>query len=159
MAAKKAAPKVSPYIGWDKDADGVRAGTEKLADLCRRRWRAEIWGTWQVRPMRGKSLPSVHGTARALDIMIPDKDLKAEAVAFFTRPDVVETLGIQELHVYRCKESKYGKGWRIGRGWKIWTATDNGGTAGYPHLHIEIDYKLCDDAAAMDAAFRGLPRK
>jgi hypothetical protein len=158
MAAKKAAPKVNPYIGWDKDAEGKRAGTEKLMDLCKRRWRAEDWGTWQVRKMRGSNNPSVHGTARALDFMIADKDAKAEAIAFFTRPDVVEALGIQELHVYRCKESKWGKGWRIGRGWKVWTEKDNGGTAGYPHLHLELDYKLCDNAAAMDKAFRALPR-
>lgn len=108
--------------------------------------------------MRGSKNPSVHGTGRALDILIEDKDAKQQAIDWFTRPDVVAALGVQEVHVYRCKESKFGKGWRIGRGWKIWTAKDNGGTPGYPHLHIEIDHSLCDDAQGMETAFRSLPR-
>jgi hypothetical protein len=155
MAATK---KPNPYIGWDGDADGKRPGTERMMSLIQRRWNAENWGTWQVRKMRGSKHPSVHGTGRALDFMIPDNGHKAQAIAWFTRPDVVEALGVQELHVYRCKESKWGKGWRIGRGWKIWTATDNGGTPGYAHLHLEIDHKLCDDAKALEAAWRALPR-
>jgi hypothetical protein len=155
MAATK---KPNPYIGWDGDADGKRPGTERMMSLIQRRWNAQNWGTWQVRTMRGSKHPSVHGTGRALDFMIPDNALKAQAIAWFTRPDVVEALGVQELHVYRCKESKWGKGWRIGRGWKIWTATDNGGTPGYAHLHLEIDHKLCDDAKALEAAWRALPK-
>jgi len=156
MATSK---KPNPYIGWDGDADGKRDGTEKLVWLCQRRWGAKNWGTWQVRPMRGSKHPSVHGTGRALDILIEDKDLKAEAIAWFTRPDVVKTLGIQEVHVYRCKESAFGKGWRIGRGWRIWDAKNNGGTPGAPHLHIEIDHSLCDDGDGMVAAWKSLPRR
>jgi len=151
--------KPNPYIGWDGDADGKRDGTEKLVWLCQRRWGAKNWGTWVVRPMRGSKNPSVHGTGRAFDILIEDKDAKAEAVAWFTRPDVVKTLGIQEVHVYRCKESAFGKGWRIGRGWRIWDAKNNGGTPGYPHLHIEIDHSLCDDGDGMVAAWKALPRR
>jgi len=156
MATSK---KPNPYIGWDGDADGKRDGTEKLVWLCQRRWGAKNWGTWVVRPMRGSKNPSVHGTGRAFDIFIADKDAKAEAVAWFTRPDVVKTLGIQEVHVYRCKESAFGKGWRIGRGWRIWDAKNNGGTPGYPHLHIEIDHSLCDDGDGMVAAWKSLPRR
>ena len=109
--------------------------------------------------MKGRKTPSVHGTGRALDVMIPDKDHKAEAIAFFTRPDVVKALGVQAVHVYRCRESKWGKAWRIGRGWKLWTATDNGGSAGAAHLHIEIDHSLADDAKGMATAWRGLKRR
>lgn len=150
--------KKSPYIGWDGDHDGKRPGTERMMSLIQRRWNAENWGTWQVRNARGKSFPSVHGTGRALDFMIPDNTYKAQAIDWFTRPDVIAALGIQELHVYRCKESKWGMGWRIGRGWRIWTEKDNGGTPGYAHLHLEIDHSLCDDATALEAAWRALPR-
>jgi hypothetical protein len=154
MATKK----TNPYIGWDKDATGKREGTEKLLWLCQRRWKADNWGTWVVRPMRGSKNPSVHGTGRALDIFIADKDHKQEAVDWFTRPDVVATLGIQEVHVYRCKESRFGKGWRIGRGWRIWDAKNNGGTPGAAHIHLEIDNSLCDDGEAMVKAWKSLPR-
>jgi len=155
MATSK---KPNPYIGWDKDATGKRDGTEKLMWLCQRRWGAKNYGTWMVRPIKGTNAPSVHGTGRALDILIEDKDMKAQAVAWFTRPDVVKTLGIQAVHVYRCRESAFGKGWRVGRGWRIWTKTNNGGSRGANHLHIEIDHSLCDDGAGMLAAWKSLPR-
>ena len=157
MAAKKAAPKVeSPYIGWDKDSDGKRQGTERMVFLCGRRWNAKNLGTWQVRSMRGSNNPSVHGTGRAADILIEDKHLKHQAIDWFTRPDVVAALGIQELHVYNAGE--WGKGWRIGRGWKQWTKTDNGGSKGGKWLHIEIDNSLADNGPEMERVWRSLPK-
>jgi hypothetical protein len=91
-----------------------------------------------------------------MDILIKDKDLKAQAVAWFTRPDVVKALGIQEVHVYDAGE--WGKGWRIGRGWKQWTATDNGGSKNGKWLHIEIDNSLADNASEMERVWRSLPK-
>lgn len=158
MATKKAATgkTENPYIGWDKDSDGKREGVERFVSLCSRRWNAKNLGTWQVRKMRGSNNPSVHGTGRALDILIEDKDLKAQAVAWFTRPDVVAALGIQEVHVYNAGE--WGKGWRIGRGWKTWTKTDNGGSKGGKWLHIEVDNSLADSASDMERVWRSLPK-
>jgi len=157
MATKKATPKTeNPYIGWDKDADGKREGTERFVSLCARRWNAKNLGTWQVRSMRGSNLPSVHGTGRAMDILIEDKDAKAQAIAWFTRPDVVQALGIQEVHVYNAGE--WGKGWRIGRGWKTWTKTDNGGSKNGRWLHVEIDNSLADNATELERVWRSLPR-
>lgn len=158
MAAKKATAgkKQNPYIGWDKNSDGKREGMERFVSLCSRRWNAKNLGTWVVRPMRGSSNPSVHGTGRACDILISDKHLKAQAVAWFTRPDVVAALGIQEVHVYDSGE--WGKGWRIGRGWKQWTKTDNGGSKNGKWLHVEIDNSLADDAKEMERVWRSLPK-
>ena len=53
------------YTGWDGDAKGKRAGTEKLVQLLVQRYGFRNLGTWGVRPMRGSSRPSVHGTGRA----------------------------------------------------------------------------------------------
>jgi hypothetical protein len=157
MAAKKATPKAeNPYIGWDKNSDGKREGTERFVSLCARRWNAKNLGTWNVRNIRGKDSPSVHGTGRAMDILIEDKDLKAQAIAWFTRPDVVAGLGIQAVHVYNA--GVWGKAWRIGRGWKQWTSSDNGGSKGARWLHVEIDNSLADNASEMERVWRSLPK-
>lgn len=148
---------MTKYIGYDKTATEKNPATEKLVDLCKRRWSAQNLGTFVVREIRGgkPGQMSVHSTARAADVLIKDKAKKKEAIEWFTRPDVVKGLGLQELHVYN--DGKWGKGWRIGRGWKQWTESDNGGSAGGEWLHLEIDYTHTT-AESMDAAWRALPK-
>ena len=46
----------------------------------------------------------------------------------------------------------YGRGWRVGRGWKTWTARDNGGPGGL-WVHWEISSRLADDAKLVRAAW------
>lgn len=148
---------MTKYIGYDKTATEKNPATEKLVDLCKRRWSAQNLGTFVVREIRGgkPGQMSVHSTARAADVLIKDKAKKKEAIEWFTRPDVVKGLGLQELHVYN--DGKWGKGWRIGRGWKQWTESDNGGSAGGEWLHLEIDYTHTT-AESMDTAWRALPK-
>ena len=59
-----------PYTGWDKNARSKRAGTQKLIELLNKHSNGGLWnnGSWNVRPMRGKKNPSVHGTGRAFDM-------------------------------------------------------------------------------------------
>jgi len=155
---------MTKYIGYDKTATEKNPATEKLVDLCKRRWSAQNLGTFVVREIRGgkPGQMSVHSTARAWDILITDKAKKKEAIEWFTRPDVVASLGIQEIHEYSA--GKYGRAWRISRkelggkpGWKQWTESDNGGSAGAAWLHLEIDYTHTT-AESMDAAWRALPK-
>jgi hypothetical protein len=155
---------MTKYIGYDKTATQKNPALEKLVTLCKTRWGAQNLGTFVVREIRGgkPGAMSVHSTGRACDLLIKDKAKKLEAIEWFTRPDVVAGLGIQELHVY--DDGKYGKGWRISRkelggkpGWKQWTATDNGGSAGGAWLHLEIDYTHAT-AESLVAAWKLLPK-
>ena len=59
-----------PYTGFDGNAAGRRAGTERLMRELNRVTDNGMWhlGSWVVRSKRGKSSPSVHGTGRAIDI-------------------------------------------------------------------------------------------
>jgi hypothetical protein len=139
----------------DGAAKGKRPGTEKLVDLCHRRWDSKNLGTWVVRDMRGKpGQLSVHATGRAADIQFPNDKVKAQAVDWFVAH--ADALGIEEIHVYDA--GKWGKGWRVGRGWKQWTESDNGGTPGADWLHVEISPEFADDAEEFEAAWRSLPK-
>ena len=148
---------MTKYIGYDKTATEKNPATEKLVELCIKRWGAKNLGTFVVREIRGgkPGQMSVHSTGRAADVLIEDKAKKKQAIEWFTNPDVVACLGIQELHVYN--DGKWGKGWRIGRGWKQWTESDNGGSAGGAWLHLEIDYTH-KTGEAMETAWRSLPK-
>ena len=145
------------YIGYDRTATAKRPATEKLVELCHRRWDSECYGTFVVRKVRNKTFAgmSVHSTGRAADIFIKDPVKKQQAIDWFTRTDVSTALGIQELHVYDF--GKWGKGWRVGRGWKDWTRLNNGGSAGAKWLHIELDY-LHSTADSFERAWRNLPK-
>lgn len=155
-AKNKERQKMSKYIGYDKTATGKNPATEKLVELCNKRWGAKNLGTWVVRDIRGKEgQKSVHSTGRAADILIEDKDKKKQAIVWFTRDDVVKGLGIQAIHVYNY--GVWGKGWKVGRGWKQWTALDNGGSKNAAWLHVEIDYTH-KTAESFETAWRNLPK-
>lgn len=145
------------YIGYDRIATAKRPATEMLVELCNKRWDSECLGTLVVRKIRNKTFAgmSVHSTGRAADILIKDPVKKQQAIDWFTRTDVSTALGIQELHVYDF--GKWGKGWRVGRGWKDWTRLSNGGSVGAKWLHIELDY-LHSTADSFERAWRNLPK-
>lgn len=145
------------YIGFDMIATAKRPATEKLVELCNKRWDSDCLGTLVVRKIRNKTFAgmSVHSTGRAADILIKDPVKKQQAVEWFTREDVVVALGVQEVHVYDA--GKWGKGWRTGRGWKDWTRLSNGGSVGAKWLHIELDYTH-KTAESFETAWRELPK-
>lgn len=139
------------YTGWDGDAPGKRAGTEKLVQLLVQRYGFRNLGTWGVRPMRGSSRPSVHGTARAADLGWVNA-VNAAQVALW----LVDNFPyLEELHDYAGTTKKgcetWGRGYRIARGWKQYTATDNAGTPGSSSrwYHIEISPAVADDPQAI----------
>lgn len=140
------------YTGWDGDAPGKRAGTEKLVQLLVQRYGFRNLGTWGVRPMRGSSRPSVHGTARAADLGWANPANAAQVALWL----VDNFPYLEELHDYAGTTKKgcetWGRGYRIGRGWKNYTATDNAGTPGPSSrwYHIEIaPSPWADDPAAV----------
>lgn len=165
-------------------AKAKRPGLEQFVVLACRRWKFQNYGTLNVRVMRSapadiqalakkniadpkvKPYLSKHADGTAADLFFGDDDAAAvEAMAWFTRPDVVETLGIQEVHDYggRTKKgtSTWGRGWRLGRGWKDWTASDNGGTPGRSTkwIHVELQSDIADlPAEQLEQLWRSLPK-
>lgn len=139
------------YTGWDGDAAGKRAGTEKLVQLLVQRYGFRNLGTWGVRPMRGSSRPSVHGTGRAADLGWVNPANAAQVALWL----VDNFPYLEELHDYAGTTKKgcetWGRGYRIGRGWKQYTATDNAGTPGPSSrwYHIEVSPAVADDAQAI----------
>ena len=170
---------MSKYTGFDKIADAKIPAVERFVDLCGRRWKFTNSGTLVVRVMRSapaniqaldphdpacKPYMSVHATGRAADIGFGgDNSGAVQAMNWFVQ--YADQLGIEEVHDYggRTKPgtSQWGRGWRTGRGWKDWTATDNGGTPGMgtTWIHIELSpEKAALTADAYEALWQSLPK-
>jgi hypothetical protein len=155
-----------PYTGTkDGAAKGKRPGTEKLVELCKKRWGFSNLGTWVVREMRGKpGQLSVHATGRAADIGYgTGKDARAKAIeAFNWFLQNAASLGIEEIHDYAF--SKYGRGYRCSRADKdggvivYKDLASSAGTPGGTWLHVELSPEMADDPAKFEAAWRALPK-
>jgi hypothetical protein len=153
---------------------GARPGTEKLVDLCGRRWGFTNLGIFANRSMKNpKAVPgdpkwlSVHATGRACDIGYADRKKAIEAWEWFLAN--AAALGIEEIHDYAYdadkadKEAGWGRGFRCSRGEgakgvKIYDEKDNAGSQGGKWLHLELSPEMADDAAKFEAAWRALPK-
>jgi hypothetical protein len=162
------------------DGKGAQPGTEKLVELCHKRWNTSNMGIYSARLMRnshteGKKIGdpgmekwlSVHATGAAADIGYPDRKTGVEMWDWFLAH--TKELGISEIHDYafdsNVKDGKpgYGRGFRCSRGEgsagvKIFTADDNAGSFGGQWLHLELDPEMAKDAAKFEAAWRALPK-
>ena len=144
-----------------KAAAGKLAGTEKLVELCARRWKTKNLGTWVVRDMRGKpGQLSVHATGAAADIGADIKTLVAMWDWFLAN---TAALGIVEAHFYKMPGTKFGAGYRCSRGEgtkgvKVYANEAESAGSGGLWLHIELDPKMAADAVAFEAAWRSLPK-
>lgn len=162
------------------DGKGAQPGTEKLVELCHKRWKTSNMGIYSARLMRnshteGKKIGdpgmekwlSVHATGAAADIGYPDRKTGVEMWDWFLAH--TKELGISEIHDYafdsNIKDGKpgYGRGFRCSRGEgaagvKIFTADDNAGSFGGQWLHLELDPEMAKDAAKFEAAWRALPK-
>jgi len=162
------------------DGKGAQPGTEKLVELCGKRWKTKNMGIYSARLMRnshteGKKIGdpgmekwlSVHATGAAADIGYPDRKTGVEMWDWFLAH--TKELGISEIHDYafdsNVKDGKpgYGRGFRCSRGEgsagvKIFTADDNAGSFGGQWLHLELDPEMAKDAAKFEAAWRALPK-
>lgn len=156
------------------DGKGAQPGTEKLAELCAKRWKTKNIGIYNNRLMKndhtaGKKIGdpgmekflSVHATGAALDCQYPSETVAREMWDWFLTHS--EALGIEEIHWYAFGD--YGAGFRCSRGEgkagvKIFTKTDNAGSyQGSPSwLHIEISPSMAKDSVAFENAWRSLPK-
>ena len=153
---------------------GARAGTEKLIELCGKRWKFTNMGIFSNRTMNNpkavKGDPkwlSVHATGRACDIGYSNRADAVQAWEWFLAN--TEVLGIEEMHDYaydanvKDKQLGWGRGYRCSRGEgtkgvKVYDANDNAGSQGGHWLHIELSPAMADDAAKFEAAWRSLPK-
>ena len=148
------------YTGWDGNATGKLVGTEKLVELLCKTYGFTNLGTWGIRTMRGSDRPSVHGTGRAADLGWKNP-VNAAKVALWCIDNLP---GLEEWHDYAGTTKKgcetWGRGWRIGRGWKDYTATDNAGTPGASSrwYHWEIAPAIALDDRAIVKHWKSLTK-
>lgn len=148
------------YTGWDANATGKRAGTERFVQLLCQHFNGAIWntGTWVVRDVRGGSRPSVHGTGRAADLSWRRKNdgkgygnykAACEVLDFLVAHS--ELLLIEELHDYHL--APHGRGWRCDRNaWKVYDKPTIGSPGG-DWWHVEIAPTHADNPAYYEQAF------
>lgn len=163
------------YTG-NSDGNAGRAlpGTQRFADLCRRRWKFTILGTYANRSMNNPKAKagdpkwlSVHATGRAVDLGYADRASAVEAWNWFLQH--TEELGIEEIHDYafdsnvRDRVQGWGRGYRCSRGEgergvKIFTESDNAGSRGGRWLHVELSPAMAADGDLLERVWRSLPR-
>lgn len=158
-----------PYTGFDKIADGKKAGTEAFIKAIEDASGRQVWrnGSFGVRPKRGSQAGnlkgmSVHATARAADI---------SRRAWSGRPgcsradlekvcdwlvSVAEIIGLEYLADYEYGSG--GRGWRCDRDdWNIYKpGVIKGGGSG-DWLHLELDEAHAITTDWVDAAMATFP--
>lgn len=165
------------YTGnTDGNSGKALHGTQKLLELCGKRWGFTNLGIWANRFMKNpKAIPgdpkwlSVHATGRAVDMGYTDRKKALEAWGWLLANTAA--LGIEEMHDYAFdsdkadKEAGWGRGYRCSRGEgsdpksvKIYNENDNAGSQGGHWFHIELSPEMAKDAAKFEAAWRALPK-
>lgn len=145
------------YTGWDGNATGKLAGTERLIDLIEEWTGKALWnnGSWGVRNKRGKQSASVHGTGRAFDISWRDMGSKGSG----NYDDAVRVMDLLVGHadalgveaVFDYYPAPWGRGWKCDRdGWKVYTSKAFSGAPGGDWIHVEISPEVASDPAHFD---------
>lgn len=146
--------KSRPYTGFDKKANGRREGTEQLIKELMKLTDKGVWhnGSYVVRPKRGKSSPSVHGTGRAADLSwhyvqdvkgSGDYTLACKVMDFLV--ENAEELGIETVYDYWPKP--FGRGWKCDRqAWRSYDRKVMAYTPGSDWIHLEISNEFADNA-------------
>ena len=143
------------YTGYDGDATGRRAGTQKFIDwvLFLNGGKITNLGSFVRRNMRGKESRSVHATGRAIDFGFSNYEDGVTLADFLVRHN--ELLGVECVIDYHPRP--HGRGWRCDR--QAWTTYRKHTVAGAPGgrwLHVELSPAVADSAEWFDAVFQHL---
>lgn len=143
------------YTGWNGDSKGKLKGTEKFKDwvVFLNGGKIKNLGTWNVRPMRGKTSPSVHGTGRAIDLGYKNREDGLSLIDFLVRN--AEAFGVEYIADYYPPEG--GRGWRCDR--EDWKSYKKGEIQGAPFgkwVHVELSPEVAGDSAYIDCVFQRL---
>lgn len=145
-----------PYTGWNGDADreldGMRAFRTGLVEATS--GGLFSLGSWGVRPKRGKTTPSVHGTSRALDLGWTndggrwrgwgDHTPVQAFLDWITSPEVADALWLEAAFDYWPQP--HGAGWLCSRAsWRRYTSPAFSGAPGGRWVHLEIAPQHADD--------------
>lgn len=137
MKRKQGAQAGRRYTGFDGEATGEHPALAAFRRCVKARfpYTANL-GTYVVRPMRGKTTPSVHGTGRAWDCGW-EGDYQQRAIPLI---DFVVThangYGVEMVLDYF---EGFGRGWRCDRGgWQVYEKPTIHGAPGGKWIHIEI---------------------
>jgi len=156
-----------PYTGWDGDAKGKRAGTEKFVQLICFLSGNKLWnnGTWTVRPMNNpnaKARPSVHGTGRAVDLSWRFQRERGRGGSYADAQRMMDFL-VQHADLFRIEEihdyypGPFGRGWRCDReSWKVYDRQTIGSAPGGDWIHVEISPDFADDPGYYDNVVKQL---
>ena len=156
-----------PYTGWDGDARGKRAGTEKFVQLICFLSGNKLWnnGTWTVRPMNNpnaKARPSVHGTGRAVDLSWRFQRERGRGGSYADAQRMMDFL-VQHADLFRIEEihdyypGPFGRGWRCDReSWKVYDRQTIGSAPGGDWIHVEISPEFADNPGYYDNAVKQL---
>jgi hypothetical protein len=154
-----------PYTGFDGNVKGPLPSMNRFIDYAVFLTGGGLWnnGAWGVRPKRGKSSESVHGTGRAVDLSwrkmpsgrgrqgFGDYN-RAKAFIDFVVANA-DTLEVEIVLDYFGKP--HGQGWRCDRGfWQQYTSRTIGGAPGGDWFHCEISPRAAADPTFYDAAFK-----
>lgn len=153
-----------PYTGWDKDASGRRAGTEKFVQLVCEHFGNKIWnnGTWVVRNARGKSSPSVHGTGRACDLSWRKKDENKGCGRYELALPIYDFLvayadALTIEYVADYFPAPGGRAWKCDRNsWKPYEAGKIHGAPGGDWIHVELSNAQADNPQYFVDVFAGI---
>lgn len=147
--------KVRKYTGYDKDASGKRAGTQRFIDwvLFLNTGKIKSLGSFVLRNARGKDSRSVHATGRAVDFGFDNYEDGVALADFLVRHN--DLLGVEIIVDYWPKP--HGRAWRCDRQeWKTYTKPTVAGAPGGKWIHVELSPAVADIAKWFDAVFEHL---
>lgn len=171
MAAKKAKKPAArprpnhlsasrPYTGYDGDGTGVTPGLQVFIREANRRTGGALWnnGDFGIRPMKGKTTPSVHSTGRAVDLSYrktPNRGVpngRAVSEAFINKClEHANEIGIELVIDYW--PAPFGRAWRCDRqAWKTYDKPTVSGAPGGDWWHVELSPAAARNPEAVKAA-------
>ena len=161
MAAKKTNLSATrPYTGYDGDATSVTPGLQVFIREANRRTGGALWnnGDFGIRPMKGKTTPSVHSTGRAYDASyrkMPNKGVpngRAVSEAFINKClEHANEIGIELVIDYW--PAPFGRAWRCDRqAWKTYDKPTVAGAPGGDWWHVELSPAAARNPEAVKAA-------